>query len=298
MHLECNPSLRTGHCQLSSSPWSSFQRYSFTKQLINVICALLIGAVVPIHLIAQRLQDFVTPQPLPENSVLVIGFLGGLESWNDPHKGVRKVALNIRSSHSQQVFAETLENRHVDRALTLIRKALDKNGDGQLEEGERASARLILFGQSLGGAAAIRTARTLNHWGVPVLLTIQVDSFGIGDGTIPANVSKAANFFQRSPLTIQGLSRISAEDPQRTEILGNFLRTYSFWDYHPKDEAEVSRMRLALGGGHIKMEADPELWVQVEHLISQSISSLPAYRQEPLSPQTQTTLRQRIFSRH
>ncbi len=246
-----------------------------TKRFLSVGCALPLLAVVPIGLMAQRLRDFVTPQPLPGGSALVIGFLGGLEPWDDPHRGVRKVALDLRALHSGRIFTETVENRHVERALELISRALDANGNGQLEKEERAGARLILFGQSLGGAAAIRTAQILDRWGVPVLLTVQVDSFGLRDGVIPANVSKAANFYQRGPLTIQGCGKIRAQDPYRTQILGNFLMTYPFWASRSQKRADASWTRLTLGGGHLRMETDPELWTEVERLILDTISGLP-----------------------
>lgn len=233
---------------------------------------LLLFLIVSPSVRAQRLRDFVTPQPLPEGSTLVVGFLGGIEPWNDAHRGVRKVTLDLRALRSQKVFAETVENRHVNRALEFIYRALDTNGDGILAENERASARLILFGQSLGGAAAIRTARVLNQWGVPVLLTVQVDSFGRGDDVIPANVSKAANFYQRGPFTIRGRRQIRAQDPRRTQILGNVLRAYPLWVYSPQDRANASWGRLVFGGGHARMETDPALWGQVEQLMLDAIA--------------------------
>lgn len=81
---------------------------------------------------------------------------------------------------------------------------------------------LILYGQSLGGAAAIHTTQALSHRGIPVLLTVQVDSVGIHDHVIPPNVSKAANFYQQGPLTFRGQRRIRAEDLGRTQILGSY----------------------------------------------------------------------------
>lgn len=237
------------------------------------VCVVLLLCLLPPCVNAQRLTDFVTPQPLPKRSTLVVGFLGGLESWDNAHRGVRRVALDLRAAKSPRVFAETVENRHTKRALELIRRALDANRNGKLEPEECASARIILFGQSLGGAAAIRTANALHRWGVPVLLTVQVDSFGLGDALIPPNVSKAANFYQRGPLTIQGRSAIRAQDPQRTQILGNFLRSYPVWAYDPRSRADASRLLLTIGGGHVRMEADPELWAQVEQLILTSISN-------------------------
>lgn len=230
--------------------------------------------LLPGGLAAQTFRDFVTPQPLPRGSTLVIGFLGGVEAWNDPHRGVRKLALELRGSQSHLIFAEAVENRHTKRAIKLITKALDGNRDGKLETDELAIARVVLFGQSLGGAAAIQTARALNRRGIPVLLTVQVDSFGIHDGIIPPNVSKAANFYQQGPLTLRGRSKIHAEDPRRTQIVGNFQRAYAFWVYTPQDRANASWLRLALGGGHVKMETDPELWAQVEHLILETIAAV------------------------
>jgi hypothetical protein len=80
---------------------------------------------------------------------------------------------------------------------------------------------LILYGQSFGGAAVVKLARELEVMGVPVLLTVQVDSVGRGDGIIPANVARAANLFQRNGLFIRGEPKIRAQDPSRTTIIGN-----------------------------------------------------------------------------
>lgn len=235
------------------------------------ICLLLWIWCAPIHTMGQRLQDFATPKPLPAGSTLVIGFLGGLESWDDRHRGVRKVVLDLRM-HAPNVFAETVENRHVSTALKLLAAALDANRNGRLEPEECASAQVVLFGHSLGGSAAIRTAQTLQQWGVPVILTVQVDSFGLGDAVIPPNVSNAANYHQSGLFTIQGRSLIRAADPQRTRILGNFLRTYPSSPRNSVRTADASQLRLMLGGGHARMEADADLWVEVEQLIMSTIS--------------------------
>ena len=169
---------------------------------------------------AQRLADLTTPTPLPPGATLVVGFLGGYESWNDPHRGVRQLVLRLRGRPG--VYAESISNHRRGVALSLIRRALDSNGNGRLDADERARARVILFGQSWGGAAAIETAQELDRLGVPVLLTAQVDSVGMHDGVIPANVRAAVNFYQHDPLTIQGRGAIRAADPARTAILGNF----------------------------------------------------------------------------
>jgi len=216
---------------------------------------------------AQRLSDMTTPVPLPPGSTLVIGFLGGYEPWNDEHRSVRRLVLSLRQRPG--VYAESISNHRRRVALSLIRRALDTNRNGRLETQEKAAARIILFGQSWGGAAAIKTARDLERLGIPVLLTVQVDSVGVSDRVIPANVHAAVNFYQHDPLTIQGRTKIQAADPARTAILGNFEESYL---HRSVDESNASLPRRVFGGSHAKMELDPAVWNEVERYISDAIS--------------------------
>src|ERR1017187_7112284 len=81
---------------------------------------------------------------------------------------------------------------------------------------------------SWGGAEAITLARELEKEGIPVLLTVQVDSISRidhNDRVIPANVAQAANFYQMNGL-LHGQSAIRAADPSRTRIIGNFRSDY------------------------------------------------------------------------
>ena len=216
---------------------------------------------------AQRLSDLATPTPLPPESTLVIGFLGGFERWNDDHRSVRQLTLKLREKPG--VYAESISNRRRAAALKLIRQALDTNRDGKLDPEERARARVILYGQSWGGAAALDTARELDRLGVPVLLTVQVDSVGLHDRVVPANVLAAVNYYQHDPLTFQGQRDIRAADPTKTRILGNFRSSYS---RRPVDQANASWARRTFGGGHAKMELDAKIWSQVERHIDDAIA--------------------------
>jgi pimeloyl-ACP methyl ester carboxylesterase len=217
---------------------------------------------------AQRLADMVTPAPLPPGSTLVIGFLGGFESWDDGHRSVRQLALRLRERPG--VYAESISNHRRKVALELIRRALDTNRNQRLEPEERAAARVILYGQSMGGAAAVATARDLDRLGIPVLLTVQVDSVGLHDGVIPANVRAAVNFYQHDLFTIQGRGKIRAADPSRTRVLGNLGASYLL---RSVDETNASWARRVFGGSHAKMELDPVIWNQVEQYISAAIAT-------------------------
>jgi len=228
-----------------------------------IVAAVLCCAVLR----AQRLADMTTPTPLPPGATLVIGILGGYEPWNDEHRSIRQLTIKLRKRPG--VYAESIANHNRGVALKLIRRALDTNRNGKLDPDERARARVILYGQSWGGAAAIATAEDLDKLGVPVLLTVQVDSVGIHDQMIPANVLAAVNYYQHDPLTIQGRQQIRAADPAKTRILGSFAASYT---QRSIDESNASWGRRTFGGSHAKMELDPAIWRQVERYIVDAIS--------------------------
>jgi hypothetical protein len=231
----------------------------------SVLCLVLsVGGVA--H--AQRYSDFNTRTPLGDGHVLIVGFMGGRESWDNQKRGVRKLALKLRAKNLPGVHVETVENKRRRLALELIRNAFDRDRDGRLDERERASARLIVYGQSFGGAAVVKLARQLEAMGVPVLLTVQVDSVGRGDKVIPSNVRRAANLFQRDGLLIKGEREIRAEDPGKTTIVGNFKFDY---DGKKVDLSEVSWLKRLFQAAHTKMDHDPEVWALVERLILDAI---------------------------
>ncbi len=216
----------------------------------------------------QRYASFVTRTPVPPDHYLILGFMGGRDSWDDDRRAVRKLALKIRAMNLPCVHVETIENTKRRLALELVRKALDRNRDGRLDREERASGRLILYGQSFGGAAVVKFARQLKAIDVPVVLTVQIDSVGRNDALIPSNVAQAANLFQSNGIFVRGEPEIRAEDSEKTEILGNFK-----FDYRDKkiDLADVPWFKKAFRIAHTKMEHDPAVWTKVEELVRAAI---------------------------
>ncbi len=234
----------------------------------GVVIALLLSASACIFAHGQRYRDFSTGTPLETDHYLVVGFMGGREPWDNEKRWVRKLALKLRSMRMPGVHVETVENKKRALALELIRKALDRNGDGALDRRERGSAHLIVYGHSFGGAAVVKLARQLQQMDLPVLLTVQIDSVGRDDALIPANVRRAANLYQSQGWFIRGQAPIQAEDPSKTEILGNFE-----YDYRGKsiDLSEVSWFKRLFRVAHTKMGHDPEVWAKVEELILQAL---------------------------
>ena len=101
------------------------------------------------------------------------------------------------------------------------------------------------------------------------MLTVQIDSVGVRDDIVPANVESAANFYQHDPLTIQGRKKIRAADPTRTRILENLEKSYFF---QPMNDTKGEWARWTFGGSHAKMEHDPAVWRQVERHIVDAIA--------------------------
>ena len=211
----------------------------------------------------QRYQHFQTATPIGESDHLVLGFLGGRERWDSPREGVRKLALELRSQTIAGLHVETVENVRRDLALELVRNALDRNQDRKLSNEEKASARLILYGQSFGGAAVVKFANQLNELNIPVILTIQIDSVGRGDDLIPENVRFAANLFQRNGIVIRGEPVIRTKS-SKTRIIGNFE-----YDYKNKaiDLSGVPWYKKLFRKSHTKMNLDPDVWNRVKQLI-------------------------------
>jgi hypothetical protein len=105
---------------------------------------------------------------------------------------------------------------------------LDSNGDGLITANEKEQADILIYGHSWGASQTVTLALALGRRGVPVLLTIQVDSVrkpGQDDSVIPPNVKNAVNFYQTKGL-IHGCPTIRAAEPERQEIVGNFQMSY------------------------------------------------------------------------
>jgi hypothetical protein len=92
----------------------------------------------------QRYEDFVTRAPLPEGHFLVLGFMGGRDSWKSRNQ-LQHLATKLRAMRHLSLRVKTVENRKRRLAIELIQKVLDRNANGRLEAEERDSARLILL---------------------------------------------------------------------------------------------------------------------------------------------------------
>jgi hypothetical protein len=215
-------------------------------------------------------------QPSSRNEVsakppaIVIGFVGGFVAHDNPIHSEVQLAERLRVEYPTGVDVETFESYRGKRALKMIRTILDTNQDGTLTLEEKQNARIIIYGHSWGGSESIYLARKLKKDGIPVLLTVQIDSvskFGRNDMTIPANVAQAANFYQPSGL-VHGHHDIRAADAARTKIIGNFRFDYKTSSLNCAEYPWYDRYIVK---PHTQIECDPVIWSQVESLIRKSL---------------------------
>jgi len=221
------------------------------------------------------------PIPANEGSVkppaIVIGFVGGFIAHDNPVHSEVQLAARLRKEYPAGVDVETFESYRGERAQREIVKLLDTNHDGTLTVEEKQNARIIIYGHSWGASQTIYLARTLEKNGIPVLLTLQVDSVsrpGGNDTTIPANVAQAANFYQSNGF-LRGHHDIRAADAARTRIIGNFRFDYEKSPLNCKEYPWYDRIFVK---PHTQIECDPTVWNQVETLIRANLP--PAARSQ------------------
>jgi len=192
--------------------------------------------------------------------------MGGLiRAGNLGHKEAL-LARNLDRRYPNAIYAATFANHNESDALRTVLNLLDTGKDGHLSQEEKSAARIVIYGHSWGASETVNFARELGRLGIPVLLTIQVDSIeksGEDDATIPPNVLEAINFYQTQGL-LHGRRFIQAKDPQRTEILGNYESNYK---NSPVSCAGFSWYARAFMKPHIEIENDGALWDRIETLI-------------------------------
>ena len=207
-------------------------------------------------------------EPLP--ATIVVGFVGGFVRHDDEAHREVQLANQLRKDFPDGVTVEMFAN-HVGQARARIHSLLDADKSGELSVEEKGRARIVMYGHSWGASEVVNTARALEKDGIPVLLTVQVDSVrkpGENDGLIPANVAEAINFFQLDGL-LHGRREILASDPARTKILGNFQSSYKTNRINCDSYPWYARLFM---GPHIQIEADPQVWDRVESLIRSRIT--------------------------
>jgi pimeloyl-ACP methyl ester carboxylesterase len=250
------------------------QSLLFASSALWVVAAL--AATRPTCIVAQDAPTLHPAASTPHAPLIVIGFLGGhVRAGNLVHLEAR-LAGDLDRLYPNAVRAMTFANSDEAAALNSVLNLLDTDHDGRLSDHEKTAARIVLFGHSWGASEVVNLAQELDRRGIPVLLTIQVDSVrkhGEHDGSIPANVREAINFYQTEGM-LHGRRSIHAIDPTRTTILGNYESTYTT---KPVSCVGFPWFARTFMKQHIEIENDIAVWDQIDALIvARSCAANPA----------------------
>ena len=216
----------------------------------------------------------VSSRPPSTAGYILVGFAGGFVRHDDLKHGPVQLAHRILQDLPKGASIQVFENRRRKAAYQTILRLLDTNHDGILSDQEKSQARIILFGHSWGASAVVMLSRELHRAGIPVLLTVQVDSVAKpwqSDRVIPENVAEAVNFYQPHGL-VHGRAQITADNDSKTQILGNYRFDYQ---KEPVQCVGGSWFQRVFTPSHLQSQCDPRLWTQVESLVRQRMEPQP-----------------------
>jgi len=201
---------------------------------------------------------------------IILGFVGGFVKRDDIKHPEVLFANYLKSRYGSAVHVEIFGNHEGKRAIDETLLLLDADKDRCFTAAEKEQVKIILYGHSWGASQALVFARELQRRGIAVALTIQIDSvkkFGQDNRTVPANVAKAVNVYQRKGLT-PGQPLIVPVDSARTEILGNFQMKYEGHQVNCDNYRWLSRV---LNKPHHQIENDPQIWDQIASLVDSEL---------------------------
>jgi hypothetical protein len=234
--------------------------------LLAVLMASFHGAPV-----ANAQQSFTNPgspasaniaplQKPPSCRIIYLGFVGALETSGNKRSGVVQIRDILQTKEYSDVCAKSFSPyTWTDGRDWLLHYFPSHDGPLTPEELQQAP-KVILVGHSMGGWAMLSVARDLRSREIPVELTIQVDSVGIADHTIPRNVKSAAIFHANDVLMFMTTKNVKCEDPNYTKM--------------------VADIRVA-GAGHESITRDP----RIRELVMDMVASLRiAFAAKPTFP--------------
>jgi pimeloyl-ACP methyl ester carboxylesterase len=254
--------------------------YWKVTRIIFALAAMIFGAPGFAHGqgIPPSKGDFALADPASRN-VIIVGFVGGFVSRDDAKHPEVQFAAYLRDRYPT-IQADVFGNHHGRRALHQVVHLLDTDHDGALAPLEKERATIIIYGHSWGAAETVAFARKLEQLGVPVALTIQIDTIakpGHKTSAVPANVASAINFYQTGG-PLHGAPEIVAADPARTQIIGNFRMTYQGRPINCNNYRWYARV---FNKPHHEIENDLRVWDEAALLIDSDFPGAISIDQAP-----------------
>jgi pimeloyl-ACP methyl ester carboxylesterase len=238
--------------------------------LIAVLTLLLPGGIRSQQQTAFKAPNVAIPRnssiagKSPDCSILYVGFVGALEPPDNKDSGVVQLRDLLRGTGYPDVCAESFSPYVWPTAVSWLLKHFPSQAIPSTPGQIFHAPKVILVGHSMGGWAALAVARELRAHDIPIELTIQVDSVGITDHTVPNNVKSAAIFHANDVLVWLTTKHLRAEDPAHTKIFSDVRVT---------------------GVGHESITRDP----RIRQLVLDTIDSLRAAHATRVNSTARTT---------
>jgi pimeloyl-ACP methyl ester carboxylesterase len=153
--------------------------------------------------------------------IIYLGFVGALEPSQNKHSGVVQIGATLRGDEYPDVCARSFSPYVWTDGRDWLLKHFPAHSGAVSADELQHCPKVILVGHSMGGWAMMSVARELRDRNIPVELTIQVDSVGVTDYTVPRNVKAGAIFHARDVLIFMTTKNLRLEDPNHTKILAN-----------------------------------------------------------------------------
>jgi hypothetical protein len=183
--------------------------------------------------------------------IIYLGIVGALEPPNNKYSGVVQIREALQAKGYSDVCAKSFSPYTWMQGRDWLLKHFPSH-PGELTPDELQHApKVILVGHSMGGWAILSVARELCSRDIPVELTVQVDSVGITDHTVPKNVKSAAIFHANDVLMFMTTKSVRREDPGHTKLVADIT---------------------VAGAGHESITRDP----RIRSLVMDTVESLRA----------------------
>lgn len=258
----------SGELALKDRRHGKFTAIAVLTAVVFVATGIAHGQEMSIRQVRSTVTD-----PTVRN-VVIVGFVGGFVSRNDTKHPEVQFAAYLRDRYPT-IHAEVYGNHHGRKALHQVVSFLDTDHDGVLSSIEKERATVILYGHSWGATETVAFAHELDRMGIPVALTVQIDTIGKPGhkaSAISPNVATAINFYQtKGPL--HGAPEIVAVDPARTQIIGNIRMTY---ENRPINCDNYSWYSRTFNKPHHEIENDFRVWDEVASLIDSDLPDGPS----------------------
>jgi hypothetical protein len=152
--------------------------------------------------------------------VIVVGYVGGLDTPGNPGSGIVRIRDRLRGLNHGDLCVRTFSAYTWWHGYNWARSKFPAGEERKLTSEELSLApKVVIYGRSFGGWASLSLSRRLQENNIPVELTVQIDSVGLTDKTLPPNVKESANYDRRAILPPYGKTKIHAGDPDKTQML-------------------------------------------------------------------------------